>query len=263
VPTPDPTPRPDRPTPAAFESACSDDLRLCAPRCTRKLPENRFCTPQPNLAPTVSASAGKFVAHTWGVAPCVHPVWQTARCQQTVLWIWLLGLTLALLRLVAGLIGTWRVTSRETISNPCSLKRWPRFRSNWAENASLRSADRRRSRLPAGSADLGPLPPDAVAATRVLKVVARETAYGRAARTGDIQRADWLVQVLAEVTRALYWFHPLVWWTIYRLHAESERACDDTVLLTGVAPSAYAETLLEVIRTMNDPNPLLRPRHPC
>lgn len=66
-----------------------------------------------------------------------------------------------------------------------------------------------------------------------------------------IQRADWLVQVLVQIARALYWFHPLVWWTTARLQAESERACDDTVLLTGVTPSAYAETLLEVLRTMH------------
>ena len=65
-----------------------------------------------------------------------------------------------------------------------------------------------------------------------------------------IRRRDWPAQILAQLTCALYWFNPLVWWATRQLRDECERACDDRVLLAGAVPSAYADTLLEVIRTM-------------
>src|SRR5205823_7470003 len=65
-----------------------------------------------------------------------------------------------------------------------------------------------------------------------------------------VQRADWLALMLAQVTCALYWFHPLVWWAARRLRVESERACDDRVLTAGVKASDYATHLLEVVRMM-------------
>jgi beta-lactamase regulating signal transducer with metallopeptidase domain len=71
-----------------------------------------------------------------------------------------------------------------------------------------------------------------------------------------LRRGDWLAQTLAETACALYWFNPLVWWAASRLREECERACDDCVLLTGVPPPTYADTLLEVIRTMKESRPV-------
>lgn len=67
-----------------------------------------------------------------------------------------------------------------------------------------------------------------------------------------IARHDWLVQICGEVTRAMYWFHPLVWFAAARLRSESERACDDSVLNSGVDPSHYASQLLELARTLKN-----------
>jgi TonB family protein len=65
-----------------------------------------------------------------------------------------------------------------------------------------------------------------------------------------IARHDWLVQFCAELARAFYWFNPLVWLAAARLRQESERACDDAVLLSGVVPSDYASQLLDLARTL-------------
>lgn len=61
-----------------------------------------------------------------------------------------------------------------------------------------------------------------------------------------LKRRDTLVQWLAQIACALYWWNPLVWLAAWRLHVERERACDDLVLASGVQPSAYAEHLLHV-----------------
>jgi TonB family protein len=67
-----------------------------------------------------------------------------------------------------------------------------------------------------------------------------------------IARLDWLAQIFAELTRAIYWFHPLVWFAAASLRSESERACDDSVLNSGVDPSHYASQLLELARTLKN-----------
>jgi beta-lactamase regulating signal transducer with metallopeptidase domain len=65
-----------------------------------------------------------------------------------------------------------------------------------------------------------------------------------------IRRRDWLSHRFADVVCALYWFHPLVWLTARRLRAEGEIACDDLVLISGVAAPDYARHLLDVARTL-------------
>src|SRR5271167_1848757 len=67
-----------------------------------------------------------------------------------------------------------------------------------------------------------------------------------------IARHDWFLQICAEVARCFYWFHPLVWLAIARLRQESERASDDAVLRSGIAPSNYASQLLDLARTLEN-----------
>jgi TonB family protein len=67
-----------------------------------------------------------------------------------------------------------------------------------------------------------------------------------------IARHDWLLQICAEFARAFYWFHPLAWLAAARLRQESERASDDAVLLSGIAPSQYASQLLDLARTLEN-----------
>jgi TonB family protein len=75
-------------------------------------------------------------------------------------------------------------------------------------------------------------------ADRIHIVLAHELAH--------VRRGDWLVQTLAELVRAVYWFNPLIWLACRRLRLESEQACDDVVLTLGVESSAYAAELVDL-----------------
>lgn len=61
-----------------------------------------------------------------------------------------------------------------------------------------------------------------------------------------VKRRDCLTQFLAQVSLALYWFHPLAWLLNRQMRIEREKACDDLVLNAGVRPALYGETLLRV-----------------
>jgi TonB family protein len=64
------------------------------------------------------------------------------------------------------------------------------------------------------------------------------------------RRRDPLVQWLALLNRAVFWFHPLAWWLEQRLSALAEEACDAAVLARGHDPFQYSECLLEMARVV-------------
>jgi BlaR1 peptidase M56 len=59
-----------------------------------------------------------------------------------------------------------------------------------------------------------------------------------------IRRRDGLVQSLALIHRAVFWFSPLGWWLERHLADLAEQASDEAALAGGMGPSRYAETLL-------------------
>jgi hypothetical protein len=86
---------------------------------------------------------------------------------------------------------------------------------------------------------------------RVRMVLGHELAH--------IKRHDWMVQVLAEAARAIYWFNPMFWLVCSRLRRESEHACDDAVVRMGAAGTHYAEELLDLTRTLRSGHHLQSP----
>jgi beta-lactamase regulating signal transducer with metallopeptidase domain len=64
------------------------------------------------------------------------------------------------------------------------------------------------------------------------------------------RRRDSLVQWLALLNRAFFWFHPAAWWLERRLSALAEEACDTVVLARGHNPREYAECLIDIARSV-------------
>jgi beta-lactamase regulating signal transducer with metallopeptidase domain len=56
---------------------------------------------------------------------------------------------------------------------------------------------------------------------------------------------DW-TNLLQQIVKALFFFHPAVWWMENRLSLEREMACDDAVLMRSANPRAYAECLAHI-----------------
>jgi len=65
-----------------------------------------------------------------------------------------------------------------------------------------------------------------------------------------VRRLDPLVQWLALLNRAIFWFHPLAWWLERRLSTLAEEACDAAVLERGHDPRHYSGYLIELARSI-------------
>jgi beta-lactamase regulating signal transducer with metallopeptidase domain len=59
------------------------------------------------------------------------------------------------------------------------------------------------------------------------------------------RRDDWS-NLLQKLVRAVFFFHPAVWWIEKRLSLEREMACDEHVLANTEDPRAYAECLVSL-----------------
>jgi beta-lactamase regulating signal transducer with metallopeptidase domain len=62
------------------------------------------------------------------------------------------------------------------------------------------------------------------------------------------KRLDNWTGAFAHVLTCIFWFYPLLWWMERRLYLERERACDEIVVRSGVAPRDYVDAILKVCR---------------
>ena len=63
-----------------------------------------------------------------------------------------------------------------------------------------------------------------------------------------VRRRDFLVQLLAGVHRAVFWFSPLAWWLQSELLRASENACDDQAIRAVKDRISYAEILIDLVK---------------
>jgi beta-lactamase regulating signal transducer with metallopeptidase domain len=62
-----------------------------------------------------------------------------------------------------------------------------------------------------------------------------------------LRRRDCWTNLLQKIVRAVFFFHPAVWWIDARLSLEREMACDDAVLAKTGDPRAYASCLVGLL----------------
>lgn len=62
-----------------------------------------------------------------------------------------------------------------------------------------------------------------------------------------LRRGDDWTNLIQKLVRALFFFHPAVWWIESRLSVEREMACDDAVLAETANPHGYASCLVSLL----------------
>jgi hypothetical protein len=156
---------------------------------------------------------------------------------------WLLFVALGLLRVAAGFIGVARLRSRAMdFDDPGLLADLRQVAAGLGlEGGEIRCRQVAGLPGPCIAGVFRPfliLPEDAPLweGERRRLVLAHELAH--------LARRDLLWQAIGQVGAVLAFFQPLAWLALRRLREESERACDDQVLLLGAKASSYAAALL-------------------
>ena len=256
-PVPVPAP-PVEPAPAsdAASAPVPAPAPATVPEPTPDEPDAPAISPQLREAGTVDVVVGTL--KSWGgrLASALSDVWtaaiaplrhSTLTLGEWVAGLWLLGLILALGRMVMGTVGV-RVLIRR--SAPVTEHAWSRDLVRFAGELGVsRPVALRRSlttTMPLTCGVLRPfilLPADYTAWSpeRRRFVLLHELAH--------IRRRDCLTQRIGQLAAAVYWFNPLVWIAVRWQRMEHERACDDLVLAQGVRPSTYAQELLDLARS--------------
>jgi beta-lactamase regulating signal transducer with metallopeptidase domain len=219
--------------PVAFDATRVAGARVQTPR-----------APRPAPAPAAREPAATVPSSTVDAGPLrwrLTPDWSAF-----VVPVWLGGVAVVLVLLGIGMA---RLFWLDRVTEPMRDEGWLIL----AEELSLELGVTRHVRLlrargPAMPMTWGirrpaillPADADAWTAERRRDVLLHELAH--------VKRHDFLIQLIARIACAVYWFHPLVWLATTRLREERERACDDQVLRAGATPSVYATHLLEIAR---------------
>ncbi|KQZ80020.1 peptidase M56 [Rhodanobacter sp. Root561] len=126
----------------------------------------------------------------------------------------------------------YRRCLRGATAMPVSLSRWPVLRAVGTDvGPALVGAWRTRIVLPADFEQR-------YDASERMLILAHETAHAR--------RHDGWWCLCAQLTVALFWFHPLAWWALAALRHDQELACDAAVLREhGEQRRSYANAMLK------------------
>ena len=154
---------------------------------------------------------------------------------------WAGGVLFLLARLIVGIGAVWHLSARSSQFKGSI----PHIRPGWKRTVSVRRSDAVTVPMVWGlfrPVILLPADADEWEPERRRAVLLHELAH--------IQRQDWLMQTIAQITCAVYWFNPLVWFAVRRLRTEAERACDDHVLNAGYQSTDYAQHLLDIVRNI-------------
>jgi beta-lactamase regulating signal transducer with metallopeptidase domain len=200
-------------------------IALSMPLLSRYLPGLSVEIPQ--LSAAAPAGVGRHLSGA--AAASVQLAWVDQHGQSLLLAIYGAGLLVCLMRLLIGLILTWRLYLRAT---PVA--------ADWARGRRIRASAALKS--PASLARIILLPADH-AAWSVLKreaVLAHEEAH--------IARGDFFVQLAAALHCAIFWFSPFAWWLQAKLAEIAETASDAAAVRRLNDRITYAEILLEVAR---------------
>jgi beta-lactamase regulating signal transducer with metallopeptidase domain len=159
---------------------------------------------------------------------------------------WALGAGVAMVRLVAGL---WRLRQlRRSCTGVAAADLDPAVRTTVnaiVASSSVTIASSDDVRVPAA---IGFWKPAIVLPTWALRELpASDLNVILLHEFAHLRRWDDWTNLIQKIVRALFFFHPAVWWIENRLAVEREMACDDAVLAETANPHGYASCLVSLL----------------
>jgi polysaccharide export outer membrane protein len=189
--------------------------------------------PARNVPLSMATVAPKTPATPVGTQSAAAPISTSSQHQpdwrMLLLAIYLSGVSFFLIRLAVGTLLTVKVVRGATIQD-----------------------GRLTSAVCASPATVGILQPVVILPTGWTKWPRKQLEAVLLHEREHARRHDPLIQWLALLNRAVFWFHPLAWWLEHRLSALAEDCCDDAVLAKGHDAHDYSAYLLDLARSVTN-----------
>jgi BlaR1 peptidase M56 len=160
--------------------------------------------------------------------------------------IWVLAACTAIVRLAAGV---WQLRALRKNCIPIDLAQVdPEMRKTAAEFFSSRSVTLATSEKVSVPSALGFFKPMIVIPAWAMRELPSEDLNIILLHEfAHVQRWDDWTNLFQKAMRAVFFFHPAIWWIDSRLSLEREMACDDAVLAETANPHGYAKCLIGLL----------------
>jgi hypothetical protein len=160
--------------------------------------------------------------------------------------VWLLAVCATMLRLAAGL---WRLRGLRKSCSALDLAQLaPAIRKTVSDFSSSRSvilATSEKVNVPSALGFFRPM--IVIPAWAMRELPPEELNIILLHEFAHLRRWDDWTNLLQKVVRAIFVFHPAIWWIDGRLSLEREMACDDVVLTETANPRGYAKCLITLL----------------
>ena len=157
--------------------------------------------------------------------------------------VWLLGMAVAALRLVAGGLNVRRLRRRGLAPVSEDVLRILKVT---AERLGLRrSVEIAQSSLVVGPVVIGWLRPMILLpATSLTGLTTEQLEAVIAHELAHVRRFDYVANLVQTVIETVFFYHPAVWWVSRRMRIHREDCCDDRAISVVATPVTYASALL-------------------
>lgn len=184
-----------------------------------------------------------FLANYHGSQPTAHVVTMPANWAMYLATAWALGFTIALARLVIGMFHLFSLRRHSEEINLQTLPASVALRLN--EEGRARSVKLYRSSRVSIPAVIGFFRPAIILPTALVPELSEaELDVVLLHELAHLRRWDDWSNLAQKIVKAVFFFHPAVWWIENRLTIEREMACDEIVLARTANPRAYAAFLI-------------------
>jgi len=175
----------------------------------------------------------------------VRPI-TTIRWQTAVMIVWLIGVALSLIRILVGRIGLHQMIKKTNRDSSVPF-------SPLVETLCKGLGLRKEVLVLSNSQCITPFTCFLLKPVILLPATAFRWSEDRLRivllhELAHIQRRDYVSRVIARLLCALFWFMPPVWISYHKMQIEEEKACDASVIGTGVRASEYAKHIIDIAR---------------
>src|SRR5581483_7758159 len=156
--------------------------------------------------------------------------------------LWLAGVLILSMRLVAGWIGVHRLTTRRAhAASPDWEQALRRIAGALDVRRRIRLLESAAVEVPTVVGWLRPIILLPVSTLSGLSIQQIEMILAH--ELGHIRRHDFIVNLMQSVVETLLFYHPAVWWISGRIRVEREHCCDDLAVGVCGDPVQYAKAL--------------------